>query len=548
MKSPSGWVRRGAPVDGRWSKNRPNAPDKNGLQRRYMRRGFNRSDLPGLAKKLIAERKAQRSAAKLGALCKWQPKDAWEVFDRVGLDRPQHFALYVGELVGSLDRELRMCFSTPPQHGKTTTTLLVLLYLLVTRPGKQHAYITYSGTQTNEKMKDFCAYMDKAQVPYQKDGQRVLCNGSSIRFTSVDGQLTGQTLNGLAVVDDAVKNAAEARSPTVRANIERFFSQSLLTREFDGLSVIVIMTRWDAQDLVGSLKKKSWPCLNLTAVCDVEDGDPLGRAYGEALWPEHHPVSQLEKVKEHDPLVFSAMYMGDPNPEGTRLFNPETVFTGELSARLVVTYGIDVAGGGSSKKSDRSCCWRLITDTVQGICIADKVVLHRGNMKDFCSLVSEMQARQPGPCWWAVGGGHEPHNVAEMLRERGIKRLSTYYARASKRARAQDVADAWNCGRLMVKQSSDIAMQDALEEVGAFTGEQRAHDDVVDALAAAWRGAQDRMGSLVGALAASTSKNAPPLSFRNDDPRSSARAYENSLTTPQTTSRGWMSPARECIR
>lgn len=56
------------------------------------------------------------------------------------------------------------------------------------------------------------------------------------------------------IVDDVVKNAEEASSPTYRSKVRDWYNQVLSTRkQNDKSATIICMTRWHIDDLVGRI-------------------------------------------------------------------------------------------------------------------------------------------------------------------------------------------------------------------------------------------------------------------------------------------------------
>ena len=78
------------------------------------------------------------------------------------------------------------------------------------------------------------------------------------------------------------------------------------------------MTRWHEDDLAGRILNspdgKNWKVINIPAICTVEDDGEYhsGRQVGDALWPEKHPLEQLNGEREKDPNGFNCLYQGDP--------------------------------------------------------------------------------------------------------------------------------------------------------------------------------------------------------------------------------------------
>ena len=73
--------------------------------------------------------------------------------------------------------------------------------------------------------------------------------------SGVGGPITGKGAD-LLIVDDAIKNAQEALSGRHRQKVWDWFASTALTRLEPGGKVIIVMTRWHEDDLVGRLLKR----------------------------------------------------------------------------------------------------------------------------------------------------------------------------------------------------------------------------------------------------------------------------------------------------
>ncbi|MFG2359391.1 terminase large subunit domain-containing protein [Streptomyces sp. NPDC048521] len=147
-----------------------------------------------------------------------------------------------------------------------------------------------------------------------KDGNRL---EGGLVTAGVGGGLTGKGAH-LAIVDDPIKDAADAESPTMRRRLWDWWTSVLNTRVEPGGSIIVIQTRWHEQDLAGKILEgedaDDWIRLDLPAICDTED-DPLGRKIGEALWPLRYGRAALEKIRRAvGERVWWSLYMQKPRP------------------------------------------------------------------------------------------------------------------------------------------------------------------------------------------------------------------------------------------
>ncbi|MFF0009599.1 terminase large subunit domain-containing protein [Streptomyces tibetensis] len=146
------------------------------------------------------------------------------------------------------------------------------------------------------------------------DGQRL---EGGLVTAGVGGGLTGKGAH-LAIVDDPIKDAADAESPTMRRRLWEWWTSVLNTRVEPGGSIIVIQTRWHEQDLAGKILEgedaDDWISLDLPAICDTED-DPLGRKVGEALWPLRYGRKALEKIRRAvGERVWWSLYQQKPRP------------------------------------------------------------------------------------------------------------------------------------------------------------------------------------------------------------------------------------------
>lgn len=137
----------------------------------------------------------------------------------------------------------------------------------------------------------------------------------------VGGAITGRGAN-ILVIDDYLKNAQEAHSPTVRENHREWWRSTAYTRLEPGGAAVIVATRWGNDDLIGWLIKEepeTWEVINFPALAG--DDDPLGREPGEALWPERFDRAKLLEIKGAiGSRWFSSLYQGSPQPDEGGLF------------------------------------------------------------------------------------------------------------------------------------------------------------------------------------------------------------------------------------
>jgi len=117
------------------------------------------------------------------------------------------------------------------------------------------------------------------------------------------------------LIDDYIKNAEDSMSETLRKKTWEWFKSTAYTRLEPNASLIILATRWNLNDLIGSciteLPHENWEVINLPALAEVND--PLGREIGEALWPERYDRETLLRIKETlGTYWWEAMYQQNP--------------------------------------------------------------------------------------------------------------------------------------------------------------------------------------------------------------------------------------------
>ena len=146
--------------------------------------------------------------------------------------------------------------------------------------------------------------------------------------TGIGGGITGEGAD-LLIIDDPIKNRKEADSITYRNMIWDEWQNTLYTRLQPDGAVIIIVTRWHEDDLVGRLlnpnygEVEDWDIVRLPAI--AEKGDLLGRKEGEPLWPERNfDKNWAEKTKAAvGSRVWASLYQQRPAPAEGNITNRE---------------------------------------------------------------------------------------------------------------------------------------------------------------------------------------------------------------------------------
>lgn len=474
---------------------------------------------------LQAIRTDQPKCTEIPRLIDWAAEKFPE-YDRFDYFAPYAHAFEQAATTGSL----RLSFAAPPQHGKSTVTLLGLLWLATFYPGLKHAYVTYSETRAEDVAKDFRRLAAHAGIVSSGTlGMVEFAGGTSIKFTSVKGPLTGYTVTGVCVIDDPIKSAKEARSATVRADTVSWYKGEARTRRHAKTSYIAMATRWHVDDLPGYLvKEQGFTYLNLKAIAEpvndndiAEDGrvksDPLHRLPGEALWPQRKPPGFFREERS-DKHTWYAMYQGEPQPLGGEVFRAPTEYC--LSARpstgIKSAFGVDFA---YSKKTsaDYSTCievWAVRDPKLRDYKTADNkpgpgdmigkpviwfyvvdVMRRQVDAPAFTLALKSKKTDRPSTRFFWYAAGTEK-GAGDFVKNAGIPLTVVDPRGRDKLMRAQRTAQLWNLGRIQVPKFDDNHPDPEgdrsldwvpvfNDEVTTFTGVTDVHDDQVDALVAA---------------------------------------------------------------
>lgn len=320
--------------------------------------------------------------------------------------------------------------------------------------------------------------------------------GGQLSFVGRGTSTTGRG-GHLLVADDLYKDAEEADSPTIREKVWNWFVKVFLTRQArKDACVILVMTRWNEDDVVGRLtdphnpaynkeEAAKWKVLNLPAIAEVND--PMKRRPGEALWPERFPVEMLLAQKRIDPRGFMALYQQRPSPEEGSYFRAGWLKTYSAVTRPPLTdmriyAASDHAIGTDRKKHDASvmviagvcpnkylwlldCYWerRPPDQTVEG-------------MLDLCELWK--------PMYWFGENEAILKSIGPWILKRKIERginvvIDNVAVHKNKEAMGQTIAGLMQAGRVIFPQAAPW-YQEARHELLHFP--HGTNDDFVTAI------------------------------------------------------------------
>lgn len=451
----------------------------------------------------------------------------------------------------------RLIVTLPPRHGKTELiSRRFIPWLLGRAPYRNIIFATYNEPFSQDIGSDCRNIMQspgfKQVFPkfrFRMGGlskeKLQAAEGGMAAFVGRGGSITGRGAD-ILIIDDPIKDSEEAQSPTLRAKLWDWFTQVAMTRLMTKFAcVVVVHTRWHEDDLIGRITDPSNPCysedeaakwkiINLPAI--AKDNDPLGRAPGEALWPERFDLEFLNAAKQLDSKGFSALYQQQPTPEDGDLFRADWICTYEksrLPSDLRIYAASDHAIGTDKTRNDSTVMIVGGVDQYGDLYILDVWWEKAGSDKQVEAMLR--LAKQWKPLLWFAEKGHISKAIGPFLRKR-MQEERTYFTVeevtpvTNKVQRAQSIMGRMSMKKVKFPKHAHWFM-DARDELLKFPNAR--HDDFVDALA--WLGrAVDRM--------------AMPTSTRpaNDEPRygtlgwlKADAAHREKQNKLQAALRGW---------
>ena len=143
----------------------------------------------------------------------------------------------------------------------------------------------------------------------------------------------------LGLIDDPIKSREEADSERIRQKHWDWYLNDFLTRLMPGAAQCVIQTRWHEDDLSGRILEREanqWKVIKLPM--EARENDPLGREYGDRLWPEWFTQEMCDTAKK-DVRAWNALYQQDPAPEDGEYFKREYFQDFDLQPQGMHLYG-----------------------------------------------------------------------------------------------------------------------------------------------------------------------------------------------------------------
>lgn len=226
----------------------------------------------------------------------------------------------------------RLMIFLPPRHSKSeNSTIHFPAWFMMRNPEKRVIVTSYSADlaktfsrRTRAIVREYGEELFDVELSDESSSvEQWSLKGHHGMYIAagIGGPITGQGCS-LLLIDDPLKNAEEANSPTYRQRLWDWFTSTAYTRlEPDG-AVVLTLTRWHDDDLAGRLLSEmenggeEWEVVRIPALAE-EENDPMVQAgyrdLGEPIWPDRYGLKEYERIqKAVGTYVWNALYQQRP--------------------------------------------------------------------------------------------------------------------------------------------------------------------------------------------------------------------------------------------
>jgi predicted phage terminase large subunit-like protein len=383
----------------------------------------------------------------------------------------------------------RLMIFLPPRHGKSLLASAIFpAWYLGRHPDRQLIFATYG----QELSDDFGRYvrnlivdpLHRAIFPHCKLSEdssaahrfNTICGGAYFAVGR-GGPITGRGAH-LLVIDDPLKDYAEANSETVRRTLYDWFCSVAYTRLAPGGAIVLVQTRWHEDDLAGRLLANNfgdeWEVLCLPAIAEHDESF---RREGEALWPDRFGLAELERRRiAIGGRAWASLYQQRPAAAEGVIFKRDWLqfYRPPLTVapnRIVQSWDTAYKKG---TENDFSVC------TTWAVADNGYYLLHlwRGRV-DFPELkrVLVSLAEKWKPNAILVEDRASGQSLIQELKNSTALPIIPVKVDSDKQTRAQAVTPLMEAGKIFLPESAPW-VSDFIEEMACFPN--GIHDDVVD--------------------------------------------------------------------
>lgn len=383
----------------------------------------------------------------------------------------------------------RLIVSMPPRHGKSEMISKHFpVFHLLNQPSHRIMLTSYQSTLSAEwsrKARDEFEFLGKQYFDMnlefgskRNDKWSIEGFGGGVEATGIRGGQTGKGAN-ILIIDDPVKNDEEALSLRMREKNWEWFRSTAYTRlEPDG-AIIIIMTRWSYDDLVGRVIKESdekWDIIDFPAIANEDD--ILGRSPGESLWPQRYPIEKLLSIKNNvGSYWFNSLYQQKPTNSETQIIKLEWwQYYSELPHFKYILQSWDTAFK-DNETNDYSVCITFGLSDNNKLYILD-VFRQRLQFPELLVITKALAAKY-NPNNILIEDKASGQSLIQSLKRETRLPITEVEADADKIIRAHLIAPHLESGNIYLPMEAPW-LADFLLEMQEFP--RASHDDQVDAL------------------------------------------------------------------
>lgn len=238
------------------------------------------------------------------------------------------------------DRGRQMIFLSPQEGKSTRTSCWFPLWLLAQDPSLRIAIVSYSqqrAVRWGRWIRRMVEAHPELGVELMADSRAVdnyeTTAGGRVLSVGLSGGITGEPVDCM-IIDDPLRGRAEAESATYRDAAWDWWESNGSTRLSARGRVVLMMTRWNTDDLAGRLLKHEpglWRVLRIPAVRDPgqplvrgSDGASVYSPQGELISVQRRrPGYYLELKARRSMYVWNSIYMQTPVSAEGNLFPRE---------------------------------------------------------------------------------------------------------------------------------------------------------------------------------------------------------------------------------
>lgn len=258
-----------------------------------------------------------------------------------------------------LDRDKKFLLLWPRGHGKTTSMILYVLWLIGNHPEININIISKTATLAEAILTAIIGFIEtnsdyheifgnlKPPRPTKWTNQQLIIDrkktgkNPTVKATGLMGPITGGR-NDLIICDDII-DEENVRTRLQVEKVNTWFNKVLYPTLYPWGGIIVIGTRWSYADIYASLLEK-WPH-DIKQAIELDD---KGKPTGNVLWPEYWSMEKLlERQKDIGTIFFNCQYQNDPTSMQGDLLKAEWLHPWEQQPFATCEYyaGVDPSLG-----------------------------------------------------------------------------------------------------------------------------------------------------------------------------------------------------------